>query len=231
MNCIIVKCWLHFLLSGILNGTSALLLTFDDHEVRKILTKCRNVLDYIPVAEVVESLPDTVTYIKNLSPGLLQMAKAVDNRIPDLTHQNHAELLQKHVSSVKELATNLPNSMRAYVSALRKNGRNLFRSFFSTFRSLDNVNIGKNPCMKPWKSLYVSVGRAEAQENRNFIVTKMCDDIIEIMRVLQLKVDDEYDLEDPTNLMRKAQHRLMEKMKLAKDWLSNPDADANGLGE
>lgn len=181
---------------GILNGTSALLLTFDDHEVRKILAKCRNVLDYIPVAEVVESLPDTVTYIKNLSPGLLQMAKAVDNRIPDLTHVTHAELLQKHVASVKEFATNLPNSMRAYVSALNKN-----------------------------------IGRAEAQENRNFIVGKMCDDIIEIMRVLQLKVDDEYDLEDPTNLMRKAQHKLNEKMKLAQDWLSNPDGEANGLGE
>lgn len=58
----------------------------------------------------------------------------------------------------------------------------------------------------------------------------MCDDIIEIMRVLQLKVDDEYDLEDPTNLMRKAQHRMNEKMKLAKEWLANPDAEANGLG-
>jgi len=83
--------------------------------------KCRNVLDYIPVAEVVESLPDTVTYIKNLSPALLQMAKAVDNRIPDLTHVTHAELLQKHVASVKELATNLPNSMRAFVAASQKN--------------------------------------------------------------------------------------------------------------
>ena len=51
------------------------------------------------------------------------------------------------------------------------------------------------------------------------------------MRVLQLKVDDEYDLEDPTNLMRKARHRLQEKMKLAKDWLANPDAEANGLGK
>ena len=50
------------------------------------------------------------------------------------------------------------------------------------------------------------------------------------MRVLQLKVDDEYDLEDPTNLMRKANMYLVEKMKTAKDWLSNPDADANGLG-
>lgn len=120
-NTSVVTGGIFFTLPGILNGTSALLLTFDDHEVRKILAKCRNVLDYIPVAEVVESLPDTVTYIKNLSPGLLHMAKAVDNRIPDLTHQNHAELLQKHVTSVKELATNLPNSMRAYVTALQKN--------------------------------------------------------------------------------------------------------------
>ena len=80
-------------------------------------------------------------------------------------------------------------------------------------------------------TFYSLVGRAEAQENRNFIVGKMCDDIIEIMRVLQLKVDDEYDLEDPTNLMRKAQHRMNEKMKMAKDWLANPDAEANGLGK
>ena len=50
------------------------------------------------------------------------------------------------------------------------------------------------------------------------------------MRVLQLKVDDEYDLEDPTNLMRKARHRLQEKMKLARDWLANPLGDAHGLG-
>ena len=109
------------------------MLTFDDHEVRKILVKCRNVLDYIPVAEVVESLPDTVTYIKNLSPGLLQMAKAVDNRIPDLTHVTHAELLQKHVASVKELATNLPNSMRAYISASQKNSNDVLKYFFCNF--------------------------------------------------------------------------------------------------
>lgn len=80
-------------------------------------------------------------------------------------------------------------------------------------------------------NIYFIVGRAEAQENRNFIITKLCDDIIEIMRVLQLKVDDEYDLEDPCNLMRKNRHRLLEKMKLAKDWLNNPDSDPNGLGK
>ena len=39
------------------------------------------------------------------------------------------------------------------------------------------------------KFLYFCLaGKAEAQENRNFIITKLSDDIIEIMRVLQLKV-------------------------------------------
>lgn len=181
---------------GILNATSALLLAFDDGEVRKILAVCRRVLDYIQVAEVVEVLPDCVTFLKNLSPGLLSMAQKVDGRIPDLTHQTHCELLQKHIKSAKMYAPLLINSMKAFISANNKN-----------------------------------VGRAEAQENRNFIITKLCDDIIEIMRVLQLKVDDEYDLEDPCNLMRKNRHRLLEKMKLAKDWLNNPDSDPNGLGE
>ena len=63
------------------------------------------------------------------------------------------------------------------------------------------------------------------------MIMKVCDDIIEIMRILQLKVDDEYELEDPTNLMRKARHRLQEKIKMAKVWLDNPDGEANGLGK
>ena len=74
-------------------------------------------------------------------------------------------------------------------------------------------------------------GKAEAQENRNFLITKISDDIIEIMRVLQLKVDDEYDIEDPTNFMQKARHKYQEKLKVAKDWLSNSEATANGLGK
>lgn len=50
------------------------------------------------------------------------------------------------------------------------------------------------------------------------------------MRVLQLKVYDEEEAEDPTTVMRKAQGIIAGKMDQAKDWLSNPSADANGLG-
>uniref|UniRef100_A0AAQ6A2P6 Vinculin n=1 Tax=Amphiprion ocellaris TaxID=80972 RepID=A0AAQ6A2P6_AMPOC len=60
---------------GILSGTSDLLLTFDEAEVRKIIRVCKGILEYLTVAEVVESMEDLITYTKNLGPG--QCADAV----------------------------------------------------------------------------------------------------------------------------------------------------------
>lgn len=56
-----MKC---FPLSGILQGTSALLLAFDESEVRKIIRVCKNVLEYLAIVEVVEHMEDLVTYVK-----------------------------------------------------------------------------------------------------------------------------------------------------------------------
>uniref|UniRef100_A0A8C2Z1X5 Vinculin n=1 Tax=Cyclopterus lumpus TaxID=8103 RepID=A0A8C2Z1X5_CYCLU len=53
---------------GILSGTSDLLLTFDEAEVRKIIRVCKGILEYLTVAEVVESMEDLITYTKNLGP-------------------------------------------------------------------------------------------------------------------------------------------------------------------
>lgn len=49
---------------GILQGTSALLLCFDESEVRKIIRGCRKVLDYLAVAEVIESMDDLAQFVK-----------------------------------------------------------------------------------------------------------------------------------------------------------------------
>lgn len=49
---------------GILQGTSALLLCFDESEVRKIIRGCRKVLDYLAVAEVIESIDDLAQFVK-----------------------------------------------------------------------------------------------------------------------------------------------------------------------
>lgn len=49
---------------GILQGTSALLLCFDESEVRKIIRVCRKVLDYLAVAEVIETIEDLSQFVK-----------------------------------------------------------------------------------------------------------------------------------------------------------------------
>ena len=51
-------------IAGILQGTSALLLAFDESEVRKIIRICKNVLEYLAITEVVESMEDLVTFVK-----------------------------------------------------------------------------------------------------------------------------------------------------------------------
>uniref|UniRef100_A0A8C6PRI7 Vinculin n=1 Tax=Nothobranchius furzeri TaxID=105023 RepID=A0A8C6PRI7_NOTFU len=56
---------------GILSGTSDLLLTFDEAEVRKIIRVCKGILEYLTVAEVVETMEDLITYTKNLGPASL----------------------------------------------------------------------------------------------------------------------------------------------------------------
>ena len=54
----------------ILQGTSNVLLVFDESEVRKIIVECKKVLDYLSVAEVIETMEDLVQFVRDLSPCL-----------------------------------------------------------------------------------------------------------------------------------------------------------------
>lgn len=110
---------------GILSGTSALLLTFDEAEVRKILKVCRGVLEYLSVAEIVESMEELVTFVKNLTPGITEMAKKVEARIDELTHQVHAEMLKKSITAVKGMTTQLITSIKTYVLTVQRGGQNI----------------------------------------------------------------------------------------------------------
>lgn len=49
---------------GILQGTSLLLSAFDESEVRKIIKECQKVLEYLAVAEVIDSMEDLVQFVK-----------------------------------------------------------------------------------------------------------------------------------------------------------------------
>ncbi|XP_047668821.1 vinculin a isoform X3 [Tachysurus fulvidraco] len=101
---------------GILSGTSDLLLTFDEAEVRKIIRVCKGILEYLTVAEVVESMEDLVTYTKNLGPGMTKMAKMIDERQQELTHQEHRMMLVNSMNMVKELLPVLISAVKIFVT-------------------------------------------------------------------------------------------------------------------
>ncbi|XP_076353431.1 vinculin-like isoform X7 [Tachypleus tridentatus] len=108
---------------GILQGTSALLLCFDESEVRKIIRECKKVLDYLAVAEVIESMDDLVQFVKDLSPCLTKVSREVDAREKELTHQVHREILIRCLESVKNLAPILICSMKIFVQILSQGGK------------------------------------------------------------------------------------------------------------
>ncbi|XP_063047731.1 vinculin-like isoform X4 [Engraulis encrasicolus] len=110
---------------GILSGTSDLLLTFDEAEVRKIIRVCKGILEYLTVAEVVETMEDLVTYTKNLGPGMTKMAKMIDERQQELTHQEHRVMLVNSMNTVKELLPVLISAIKISVTTRCGGGQGL----------------------------------------------------------------------------------------------------------
>ncbi|XP_072247180.1 vinculin-like isoform X4 [Leuresthes tenuis] len=106
---------------GILSGTSDLLLTFDEAEVRKIIRVCKGILEYLTVAEVVETMEDLITYTKNLGPGMTKMSKMIEERQQELTHQEHRQMLVNSMNTIKELLPVLISAIKIFVAT--KSGR------------------------------------------------------------------------------------------------------------
>ncbi|KAJ8682712.1 hypothetical protein QAD02_018504 [Eretmocerus hayati] len=108
---------------GILQGTSSLLLCFDESEVRKIIRECKRVLDYLAVAEVIETMEDLVHFLKNLSPCLSKVSREVSAREKELTHQPHREILIRCLDQIKTLAPILICSMKIFIHIISSGGR------------------------------------------------------------------------------------------------------------
>ena len=106
---------------GILQGTSQLLFCFDESEVRKIIRTCKGVLEYLAITEVVDSMEDLVTFVKNLSPVLTNMTKLVDAREKELTHQVHRMMLIRSLDEVKNLTPVLISGVKMYITAKQTN--------------------------------------------------------------------------------------------------------------
>ncbi|KAK2722874.1 hypothetical protein QYM36_003163, partial [Artemia franciscana] len=110
---------------GILQGTSSLLLCFDEAEVRKIVQQCKKVIDYLSVAEVIESMEDLVQFVKDLSPCLTKVSREVDCRQKELTHQVHREILLRCLEQVKTLAPILICSMKIFIQIASHAGKGI----------------------------------------------------------------------------------------------------------
>ncbi|CAH2060397.1 unnamed protein product, partial [Iphiclides podalirius] len=110
---------------GILQGTSGLLLCFDESEVRKIVKECKKVLDYLGVAEVIDTMEDLVQFLRDISPALSRAAREVAARAAELTHPPHAETLARCLESVKQLAPLLICSMKIYIHILAEGGKGM----------------------------------------------------------------------------------------------------------
>lgn len=167
---------------GILQGTSSLLLCFDESEVRKIIRECKRVLDYLAVSEVIDTMEDLVQFLKDLSPCLSKVSREVGAREKELTHQVHSEILVRCLEQVKILAPILICSMKVFILIAEQNGK----------------------------------GSDEAAENRNYLASRMSEEIQEIIRVLQLTTYDEDQSElDNLTVLKKIHNAINNKMEAA----------------
>ncbi|KAG5887305.1 hypothetical protein JTB14_006450 [Gonioctena quinquepunctata] len=129
---------------GILQATSALLLCFDESEVRKIIRECHRVLDYLAVAEVIETLDELVQFLRDLSPCLSKVSREISAREKELTHQVHSEILVRCLDQVKTLAPILICSMKIYIHIVSQGGKGAEEAAenrnYLTQRMTDEIN-------------------------------------------------------------------------------------------
>ena len=101
---------------GILQGTSDLLLAYDQGEVRKLIKQCRAVLDYIGLADHVKRMEDVVIFVKSLTPSMTRVGKEVRSRGEELTSQVHRDLLIGALERAINTAPQLISSLKLYVN-------------------------------------------------------------------------------------------------------------------
>lgn len=184
---------------GILQATSALLLCFDESEVRKIVRECHRVLDYLAITEVIETMEELAQFLRDLSPCLAKVSRDVAAREKELTHQVHSEILVRCLDEVRNLAPFLICAMKVYIHIMGSGG-------------------GK--------------GAEDVAENRNYLSSRMTEEINEIIRVLQLtSYDEEQSDLDNLTVLRKLQNSIQNKVNAANDWLMDPTAVRGGVGE
>jgi len=107
---------------AILQGTTAMLISFDSAQVRKLCRDCKKVLDYLAISEVIETIEDLVQFVKDLSPCLSKVSYDVETRKKDLLNPTQREGLGQHLEQMKTLAPILICSMKIFIQILNQEG-------------------------------------------------------------------------------------------------------------
>uniref|UniRef100_T1GS06 Vinculin n=1 Tax=Megaselia scalaris TaxID=36166 RepID=T1GS06_MEGSC len=149
---------------GILQGTSALLCCLDESMVRKIIQECKRILHYLTLTEIMENENDLEKLITVISKS--DFVQQIEARRLELTHQVHSDILGRCIKEFQNLLPVLFDSMKLYILlALEQQAPNM-------------------PTPHP-------DAIATAADNRNYLATRMSDEVQEIIRVLQLTTYDE----------------------------------------
>ncbi|CAF0804091.1 unnamed protein product [Brachionus calyciflorus] len=190
---------------GILQGVSAILLSFDESEVRKIVHLCKQVIEYLFITELIEKMDDLVTYVKNLTPVLTRMTREVDAREKELTHQEHRNKLVQHLEQVKSLTPSFISSIKIYLLTL------------ASFQQNDSQEKQVLFCI---------------QDSKDFLIKRINYEIKEIIRILQLTSydEDEWATDDFTFLRQKL-NSFEVKLKPALNWLNDENTINDSSGE
>ncbi|KAH9285418.1 Vinculin [Echinococcus granulosus] len=105
---------------GILQGTWSVLVAFDMSEVRKIVDCCNSVLTMLNTVPNIKSFPELADFVKNLTPGMSQMIREVDERQDELVIRSHAEILQRGIAQVKRITPILISSIKLYLNTTQQ---------------------------------------------------------------------------------------------------------------
>ncbi|XP_069132680.1 vinculin-like isoform X11 [Argopecten irradians] len=206
---------------GILQGTSALLLAFDESEVRKIIRVCKNVLEYLAIVEVVDRMEDLVTYVKNLSPVLTTMAKQVDGREKELTHQVHREMLCHSLDQVKNLTPVVISGIKIYITA---------KENYTMPQQVADAQTNRDYMVKKMRDEIHEIIRV--LQLTTYDEEEWDADDLAVMRKLQSAIDQKIKpandwLADPTALVGsagdKSLHQILEDSRRVADRCTDPE--------
>ncbi|KAG9341127.1 hypothetical protein JZ751_019881 [Albula glossodonta] len=202
---------------GILSGTSDLLLTFDEAEVRKIIRVCKGILEYLTVAEVVETMEDLITYTKNLGPGMTKMAKMIDERQQELTHQEHRVMLVNSMNTVKELLPVLISAVKIFVTTKSTKSHGVEESLKNRNFTFEKMSTEINEIIRV---LQLTSWDEDAWANKFFVEVNVCI----LCNFIFFSTKD-------TEAMKRSLAIIESKMNLAKAWLRDPNGQPGDSGE